>query len=112
MIALIIKSYLTVLLSVAAGAVLLFVTGLYFIFRKQTSVAVSAPNNPVKIPVNVTANDMQAIAGDDVIATQLDLARAYIETGKKQLAKKILEQVMTQGSDSQQQEARQLSGSC
>jgi FimV-like protein len=44
------------------------------------------------------------------MATQLDLARAYIETGKKQLAKKILEHVITQGDHVHQEEARNLLG--
>jgi FimV-like protein len=58
----------------------------------------------------ITSNDITAIAGDDVIATQLDLARAYIETGRKQLAKKILEYVLAQGSVTQKNEAEKLLG--
>lgn len=58
--------------------------------------------------ITVTSGDINAIAGEDVLATQLDLARAYIETGRKQLAKKILEYVVDQGSHAQQQEAQHL----
>jgi FimV-like protein len=58
----------------------------------------------------ISSHDINAIAGDDVIATQLDLARAYIETGRKQLAKKILIYVLTQGTVNQQQEAQRLLG--
>ena len=61
-------------------------------------------------PESYTAEDVFAIAGDDILSTQLDLARAYIETGKKQLAQKILEQVVDQGSERQQSEARNLLG--
>lgn len=110
MIELIIKSYLSVLIPVAVGAIVLFIAGLFFIFRKRTPAAL--PKATVEKTVPFVMNDMHAIAGDDVIATQLDLARAYIEAGKQALAKKILDQVMTQGSDSQQQEARQLAGIC
>lgn len=60
--------------------------------------------------ITITSSDINAIAGDDVLATQLDLARAYIETGRKQLAKKILEYVVEQGSSAQQDEARILLG--
>ena len=60
--------------------------------------------------ITITSNDISAIAGDDVLSTQLDLARAYIETGRKQLAKKILEHVANQGTDAQQNEARTLLG--
>src|SRR5438445_12840789 len=41
---------------------------------------------------------VSAIAGDDVITTQLDLARAYIEMDQKKLAKEILAQVIKQGN--------------
>lgn len=51
-----------------------------------------------------------AIAGEDKLATQLDLARAYIETGKTQLAKKILLFVLEKGALPQQQEAKRLLG--
>lgn len=68
---------------------------------------------PVKIqekkPTAVlTAQDIRAIAGDDVMITQLDLARAYIELGKIKLAKQILNNVLTKGDDDQQQAAQQL----
>lgn len=52
--------------------------------------------------------DMQAIAGDDVFTTQLDLARAYIELGHQKLAKQILEHVINQGDDNQKQAAQAL----
>lgn len=42
------------------------------------------------------------------MATQLDLARAYIEMGKKKLAKKILGHVVEHGDAIQQQQANKL----
>lgn len=56
----------------------------------------------------ITSQDIRAIAGEDMISTQLDLARAYIEIGKKQLAKKILDHAIKQGNLSQRQQAHQL----
>lgn len=56
----------------------------------------------------ITSQDIKAIAGDDVMTTQLDLARAYIEMGKKPLAKKILQHVIDNGSALQQDDAQQL----
>jgi len=53
-------------------------------------------------------HDLSAIAGDDVIVTQLDLARAFIEADKKLLAKQILESAVAQGSVAQQKEAQHL----
>lgn len=66
--------------------------------------------NPIltKSSIMITSQDIKAIAGDDVLSTQLDLARAYIEMGKKQLAKKILDHVAKNGNDKQQQEAHGL----
>lgn len=97
MIALIIKSYFVLFLSVGLGSLAIFILGLYWIFKTS----VTAPKN---------FNDFSAIAGDDVIATQLDLARAYIETNNKQNAKKILKVVIHQGNQSQKEEARTLLG--
>lgn len=56
----------------------------------------------------ITAQDMRAIAGDDVCVTQLDLARAYIELGKMASAKQILESVILEGDHNQQQTAKEL----
>ena len=47
---------------------------------------------------------------EDQIATQLDLARAYIEIGDKQSARGILDEVMARGSAEQKQQAEALSG--
>jgi FimV-like protein len=120
MIYLIIKSYLIIFFLVIAGVMSIFIGGLYLIFkflkprkkkkRMLRPVTVSSPkikNSGIHV---ITSNDINAIAGDDVLATQLDLARAYIETGKAQLAKKILEYVVAKGTASQKQEARHLLG--
>jgi FimV-like protein len=109
MISLIFKSYFAILLSIGVGTLAIFILGLYLIFRPQrrsTSRHVASVKPQTKIVV--TSHDISAIAGDDVIATQLDLARAYIETGRHLLAKKILEYVRDHGSISQQQEAQRL----
>lgn len=52
--------------------------------------------------------EIEAIAGDDMVTTQLDLARAYIEMNDKDLAKQVLSHAAKQGNVSQQQEAKQL----
>lgn len=116
MIALIIKSYLTILLSIGLGAFFVFVLGLYWIIKKVPSSTkttnVSRHDDFVVTDTGLEheSYDYSVIAGDDVIATQLDLARAYIETGKSYLAKNILESVIKQGSDAQQKEAQYLLG--
>ena len=47
---------------------------------------------------------------EDQMATQLDLARAYIEIGDKQSARGILDEVMASGNTEQKQQAEALSG--
>ncbi len=56
----------------------------------------------------VTNQHLDSIAGDDVLTTQLDLARAYIEMGEKKLAIAILKQVTEEGNPLQQRQAEQL----
>ncbi len=51
---------------------------------------------------------VDSIAGEDVMTTQLDLARAYIEMDENQLAKQILSQVSATGNPTQQRQAQQL----
>lgn len=99
MIYLILKSYLTILLPIITVAMLLFFTGVYFLFTK---------NEPKPFKLDFNSIDMNAIAGDDVIHTQLDLARAYMETGRDELAKKMLSNVIAQGNMLQREEAKDL----
>lgn len=116
---LIIASYSNVLLAIALVAGFAFVMGLYFIYRMtqmpvektRLTMNIPAPHKSIKTEKTVlpdTANDVTAIAGDDPMATQLDLARAYIETGKKQFAKIILAAVIREGSANHQEEAQRL----
>jgi FimV-like protein len=76
--------------------------------QKLLSETIQNKNNP---SIVITSKDIRAIAGDDVMVTQLDLARAYLELGKKKLAKQILDHVIKHGNPSQQQSARQLMAS-
>ncbi|HEX2549067.1 MAG TPA: FimV/HubP family polar landmark protein [Gammaproteobacteria bacterium] len=69
------------------------------------------PVPPTEVKNNVTiisSRDIKAIAGDSVMATQLDLARAYIELGKRNLAKQILNHVIQHGTLSEKEAAEQL----
>ena len=65
-------------------------------------------DNSKNSSIIITSKDIRAIAGDDVFTTQLDLARAYIEIGKKKLAKKILDHVVLHGNARQKEAAYQL----
>jgi FimV-like protein len=83
-----------------------------FFFKKQKPIQpASLPKEQdtvSKVPTIITSQDIRAIAGDNVLTTQLDLARAYIEIGKKKLAKKILEHVIENGNLGQRQAAQKL----
>jgi FimV-like protein len=109
MITLIIKSYFAIFLALGIGCLLAFILGLYCVFKKpRKQIIESLPALKPKPRFVLTATDISSIAGDDVMATRLDLARAYVETGKRKLAKQILESVAKQGTSSQQEEALYL----
>ena len=95
MMTLIIKSYLAILLSIGVGSIFIFALGVYWIYQGLQ-------------PKSQHDSDYAAIAGDDILATQLDLARAYIEIDNKTSAKKILDSILSKGSHSQQEEAQRL----
>ena len=94
-------------------AVMLFLIVIAFtIYRRKKILShkqtLTLKTTPTKSAHVITSHDIRAIAGEDVISTQLDLARAYIEIGKKQLAQKILDHAIKQGNLIQRQEAHQL----
>ena len=53
-------------------------------------------------------DDFDFLSGTDEAATKLDLARAYIDMGDTEGARDILDEVVAEGNDTQQQEAREL----
>jgi len=55
-----------------------------------------------------TSADDDAMLGMDEVATKLDLAKAYIDMGDPDGARAILDEVLTEGSDAQQSEAKGL----
>jgi FimV-like protein len=92
------------------GFILLVSTVISFIYFKKKRL-IKVAQKPVSIQksnVVITSQDIKAIAGEDMLDTQLDLARAYIEIGKIRLAKKILDHVAQHGNSGQQRAAYQL----
>lgn len=53
-------------------------------------------------------DDFDFLSGTDETATKLDLARAYIDMGDAEGARDILDEVVAEGSEAQQQEAREM----
>lgn len=54
--------------------------------------------------------DFDFLSDTDECATKLDLARAYIDMGDEEGARDILSEVVEEGNDQQQQDARELMG--
>lgn len=95
------------LIAIFITITMLFLLLAFFKTKKQTPL--QQPSQPHSSIV-ITSQDIKAIAGENIMSTQLDLARAYIEMDKKSLAKKILNHVIEHGEPSQQQEAKELVG--
>ncbi|MBC9250085.1 peptigoglycan-binding protein LysM [Pseudomonas alcaligenes] len=72
---------------------------------------VSEPLPVAAAPADAEPNvddDFDFLSGTDETATKLDLARAYIDMGDTEGARDILDEVVAEGNDGQQQEAREL----
>ncbi|MFH1333845.1 MAG: FimV/HubP family polar landmark protein [Pseudomonadota bacterium] len=54
------------------------------------------------------SSDYQYLSGEDVIASKLDLAHAYIDMGDKNRVKRLLESVIREGNETQKKEAQSL----
>lgn len=59
-------------------------------------------------PVRLRSGNVSALAGDNVLATKLDLARAYLDIGSIPDAKKLLRNVLEKGDDAQRVTAQKL----
>ena len=71
-----------------------------------------APTNKLTAITKIKADDMSLQELEPVtmseVGTKLDLARAYMDMGDPEGARSILEEVVTEGSASQKQEAQRL----
>jgi pilus assembly protein FimV len=76
--------------------------------RDQPQVAPTATIEPVESTSEAMDDDFDFFSDTDETTTKLDLARAYIDMGDAEGARDILDEVMSEGSDTQQQEAREM----
>ncbi len=129
----IIKSYSSILITIGSAATFFFMLGTYFIIKlsrgtpeadvdadvdvdvvtsEPRSANIIHPRKPRKVSektmLSEAMNDVSAISGEDPFATQLDLAKAYIESDKGPLAKIILTAVIREGNSPYQEEAQRL----
>lgn len=108
-----IETYLFTLMAIVAVSMLIFIIGIYLILRTPTmKKSNKITTHKPETNIDVTNIDVRNIAGNDILATQLDLARAYIETDQLKAAQEILRHVMKEGSLLHQQEAQSLLASC
>jgi FimV-like protein len=64
--------------------------------------------SPNKMAPDTAIEGLDAIAGDDALDTQLDLAQAYLASDRVDDAKALLGSILRQGTSVQQAEARRL----
>ncbi|MFG0581777.1 FimV/HubP family polar landmark protein [Pseudomonas sp. zjy_9] len=80
----------------------------------QLSTDLDEPQDAPLAPADGIASELEGdddfdfLSGTDETATKLDLARAYIDMGDTEGARDILDEVVAEGSDAQQQEAREM----
>ena len=115
MLLLFVKSYLSLFITVGVGSIFLFIIGIWLIIKlfnmpRRISHSQMMSKSVLTSKSQITSTDIRAIAGGDELSTQLDLVRAYIEVGKTQLAKKMLDHILHRGNDIQQREAKELMG--
>ncbi len=58
--------------------------------------------------LDISEDELRLIGGMDTIATKLDLARAYIDMNDQAAAKKLIDQVLAQGDEHSQADAKRL----
>lgn len=67
-----------------------------------------APVEPASESIDEMGEDFDFFSDTDETTTKLDLARAYIDMGDAEGARDILDEVISEGSDKQQDEAREM----
>lgn len=88
------------------AVILCIILGISLLLHNEKKRVVSTSS--AKQSLHSADKDYAAIAGEDMIGTQLDLAKAYIEMDQPDMAKKILGEIIDKGNTIQKQEARDL----
>ena len=73
--------------------------------HNHSTETIQAEKNIIESPAELEAVNFP---GEDPIDSQLDLARAYIDMGKKNLSTKILEKILLEGNEEQKEIAKVL----
>lgn len=109
MLNLFLQTYMDLFFIIFSIFISLFICGTYLIFRMQTRINISPQIQSEKIlKSHEPITDYSAISGHDIEETQLDLARAYLEASKPDLAKRILQRLLANPNLKCQREAKLL----
>lgn len=98
---------------------LLFILGGLFLLDHKSARSHAVRSSQQKVKVHTVANmpqksftisskDIAGVAGDDVLTVQLNLARAYLESGRKALAINMLKNIIVCGNIEQRTESERL----
>lgn len=109
----IVNHYFNLLLIVGGFGFILFLVGCYLTIKftrsQKALMSTMQTNLPQSVDTTFKNNDsIDAIAGEDIYSTYLDLARAYLETNRMTLANELLKQVSENGHDHQKKQANAL----
>ena len=107
------QTYSFILLSFVGITILFLLSAVLYTRRTRAlfqKIVITQKNTgiPSSVPLTITSKDLNAITGGDKIGTQLDLARAYIESGRTQIARKMLNHALQEGNSAQKKEAEHL----
>ncbi|RMD68217.1 MAG: Motility protein FimV, partial [Gammaproteobacteria bacterium] len=61
-----------------------------------------------EVPAPETSAEEEPLTEKETVDVRLELARAYLDMGDKEEARKLLEEAMEEGDERQKQEAREL----
>ena len=91
--------------------VLLLLWSFFQAYQGGKPLVIARPPQPKNTPAksfSISTKDIASVAGNDVLTTQLNLARAYIETGRQALAINMLNNIILHGNSEQQSESKRL----
>lgn len=99
------QAFTRILMLIGAAIVLLLLVIYLVKRRKHSGVSVNAPQSPELEPTQDEYDFMESKEG---IAAKLNLARAYIDMGKKAEAREMLHEALANGNPAEQEEAKEL----
>lgn len=96
--------------AIVSIVLIIIVLALVLLIFFSYSLSIKRGNNPKSQPSKPTlaSESLSSVSGEDIYASKLDLARAYIDMEDNQSAKLVLHDVAANGSPTQRKEATRL----